>query len=236
MKRYILAFLVVFMLLIGTIVQKYEHDVLHDGSSVITKSFRLSALGPVNESALKRFCADNLEYGCSIENGEMHVTIALSKQTEYYTLVVDYGFPFVTYDLTIRSVPDDVFAEKIDAIMKANGYAGTGRKEPIDITTKDTEIEAFLKTYGDISYSVKMPGSIVDNNVGKRSDSVVTFAFSEVFKKEGPVIIKSQEINSGYLLLATMAIVIIAFAFTFLKKAPKAEEGPKPLKPKKRKN
>ena len=44
---------------------------------------------------------------------------------------------------------------------------------------------------------------------------------SEAYETEGEITVKSQEVNWGYVLLVSMAVVLIAFALSFLKKKPK---------------
>jgi hypothetical protein len=169
----------------------------------------------VDSSKLRNTCMANAGLGCTVDDGTIILKTAIPKNSEYYSFRTDYGIPFTTYSLSIKSIPNDVFSKQLNAVLVAAGMPAGSEYEVLEIT-KDGDISSSLKIFGDISYSVEMPGDIFEANIGSAtSSSGATFLLSDAYAAGGPVVIKSREINWGYLLLIFAAIAIIGFALSF---------------------
>ena len=205
------------ILLTGAIAQEYTHTMERDGDSTITKTFDTTLLHGYDMGAIATVCQSS-EYSCSVEDGKMSLAISLDKTNKHYQTESEYGLPFITYTLSLRTVPTDLFSEEMSRILVAAGYEEGPEIPATEIWTRDTEATSVLRNFGDISYTVEMAGWITETNVGEISGSAVTFMFSEAYQTEQNIIIKSQEINAGYLVLVVMAIVLMAFTLSFIKK------------------
>jgi len=226
MRNIAILMFAVSILLTGAIAQEYTHDVGRNGDSVITKTFDTTLLHGYDIEKIAAVC-DTGEYGCAVEEGKMSIALIIDESSKYYDEETEYGIPFITYTLSLRMVPTDLFSEQMNMILVAAGY-GEGAEIPeTEIWKRDTEAASLLREYGDISYSVNMPGGIVEAGVGEITGSSVTFLFSEAYGTEGNIMVKSQEINSGYLVLGIMVVVLIAFALSFgMKKKKMAPKKP----------
>ncbi len=232
MRNIAILMFAVSILLTGAIAQEYTQTVERDGDSRITKTFATTLLHGYDIEAIEAVC-ENEEYSCSIENGKMSITISAYEGSKYYQEETDYGLPFITYTLTLRSVPTDLFSQKLNEILVASGQEERTEVPATEIWKRDSEAVSTLRSFGDISYTIYMPGWISETNIGEVKDSAVTFMFSEAYQEETSIIIKSQDINSGYFVLVVMAIVIVAFTFSFLKK--KKPAPARPVEPRRKK-
>jgi len=226
MRNIAILMFAVSILLTGAIAQEYTHDVGRNGDSVITKTFDTTLLHGYDMEKIAAVC-DTGEYGCAVEGGKISLAIAIDETSKYYEAETEYGIPFITYTLSLRVVPTDLFSEQMNMILVAAGYDEGAEIPETEIWKKNAEAASMLRQYGDISYTVNMPGGVVEAGIGEISGSSVTFLFSEAYSTEGNIVIKSQEINSGYLVLGLMIVVLIVFALSFgMKKKRMAPEKP----------
>jgi hypothetical protein len=145
----------------------------------------------------------------------------------------DYGFPYITYTMAIHSITTDLFSIKQNQILVAAGYPKGSAYEAVDISKKDANTAQMLKSFGDISYVVEMPGAVTETNVGQKTGpATVTFLLSDAYGKDGLVLVKSQELNVGYIVIGALIIVLAAFALSFLKKKPEEQASPEPKRKK----
>ena len=233
MRNIAILMFAVSILLTGAIAQEYTQTVGRDGDSVITKTFDTTLLHGYDIDAIAAVC-QNSEFSCSVEDGKMSLSINIDEDSRYYNEETEYGLPFITYTLTLRTVPTDLFSEEMNKIMVAAGYEEGPDVPAAEIWKKDSEAVSLLRNFGDISYTVNMPGNVVETSIGEMSGSTATFMFSDAYRVEENIVVKSQEINSGYLVIGIMIVVLIAFALSFMKKKPMKTEKP-PRKTRRRK-
>jgi len=235
MRNIAILMFAVSILLTGAIAQEYTQTVERDGDSVITKTFDTTLLHSYDINKIAAVC-QNSEFSCSVEDGKMSLSINVDEDSRYYEEETEYGLPFITYTLTLRTVPTDMFAEEMNKILVAAGYEEGPDVPAIEIWKRDSEAVSVLRNFGDISYTIYMPGNVVETSIGEMSGSTATFMFSDAYMVEENIVVKSQEINSGYLVLGIMLVVLIIFALPFMKKKPmKTDKAPRKTRRRKKK-
>jgi len=228
-KPFFMLLLLVSFLLVGAITRQYVHEQGADGSAVLTVKMKTAALGAVDYEKIANLCP---QYKCSIDKDSFSISAELTKGP-YYKFYNDYGFPYITYTLEINAIPDDVLAEKTAELLKAAGENVGGGVEASDITAKNTELADMLRRTGDMSYTVVMPGEVTETSVGQKNGNTASFMLSQAYAQGGPVVIKSRQLNTAYLLGALLIIaLIILSAYFFLQKR---ETGQKEVKSRQRK-
>ncbi len=209
--------------------QYYVASVQRDGFIDITKSQDISLFSStLPADAFERIasvCVQDPTLRCSMDAQKKVLTITerFPYSTIYSTLSPDYGFPYVTYTLVVKQIPTDRFAEGVENILvKANlSQAGEGTlPASLDLSVNNAESAAFLRMVGvNLTYAVVMPGAVKEAYSGNVTGVVVgeraTFDLIEVFGSPNPIIIKSSELNGGYIVLAAAIVVLAAFAISF---------------------
>jgi len=229
--RILLAVMFLSVLLTGSTYQSYEQTVGTEGNSVIVKAtdigLMLGMLGDDVEQEIGAACSADPSLRCSVSNGTLIMEEAFSSNEGYYTYDVNYGIPFIEYDLVVKKVPVDRFTEKLDEILVAaeltNGSTSSG--EPLNLQDGDTngEIALFMRQSGlEMGYVIIMPGEIASataGEIGGTTEGPMTeFMLSEVLQESKPITVKSREINWGYIIVIAMVIVLALFTLSFIRK------------------
>jgi hypothetical protein len=205
--KWFVMFMLISLLLTGSVTQVYTHKVDALGDSRITESRDISFfLSILPEDALTRIdsiCQLNSSLGCSLQNTTLTMTLDLERGNGYYTLTTDNGFPFVTTTLTINKIPTDLFDERINSILLYTKLVSDeGSTQPIDLTEKSANKAkaAALKASGFVvTYSIEMPNKQVSN-----------YDLVEILEDSKPIVVQTQEINSWTIVLV-LGIGLLAF-------------------------
>lgn len=213
----LLAVFVVLFSLTGAIAQECTQSVQRDGSAFITKTTDVSLLGSeVDAAKVQKLCAENANYGCQVENGKLSITVPVESKNTYYTLQTDYGILDITYTFTLNAVPNDLFSQRINALLVGAGYSAGNDYEASQVWKKNENLAQTLKTFGDISYTVTMPGEVIETSTGSKTGSTATFLLSDVLSGDGGAVVKSRELNWGYIILIVLVLVLAGFAASLL--------------------
>ena len=228
--RIIIAVMFLSIMLTGSVFQSYGQTVEREGNSVMIKTtdigLMLGMLGGDVEQKLDAACSDP-SLGCSVSDGALVMQDSFTQKEGYYTYEADYGIPNIDYIVTVKKIPSDVFTEKLDGILFTAGLTNStteGSVEPInlqDAEGNEGSVDFMRKTGLDISYVVIMPGSITGATAGGVSGAIdgnrAEFMLSQVLQESKPIVVKSSEINWGYIIVIAMVIVLLAFAVSFIK-------------------
>ncbi len=227
--RTALAF-VLLLMLTGSIFQSYEHTVDTKGDSVLEKEMDVGIfLGLLEEGAAGKIssaCSSDESLGCSFSEGVLVLSDKFSENDGYYSFEASYGIPYVEYELTIRKIPNERFTEMLDRILLAAGLTNTSSTSygaPLNLQDPaNRESAVFLRQSNiDISYAVLMPGEVASAASGEVSgsieDSRAEFMLSDVLYEAQPIVVKSREINWGYIIFIAAVVVLAAFALSFRK-------------------
>jgi len=229
--RILLAVMFLSVLLTGSTYQSYEQTVGTEGNSIIVKTtdigLMLGMLGDDVGQEIGAACSADPSLRCSVSNGTLMMEEAFSSNEGYYTYDVNYGIPFIEYDLVVKKIPVGKFTERLDDILVAagltNGSASSG--EPMNLQDAETNKETalFMRQSGlDISYVIIMPGNIASATAGEVSGTttgpMTEFVLSEVLQESKPITVESREINWGYIIVIAMVIVLALFTLSFIRK------------------
>lgn len=232
MRREILALLILTAFASAALDQSYAMSISRDGSSVISKSFNLAlssdgldgdALGKISD-----ICQSDSAVGCSVEGTRLTISEGFSPG-EYYSFDAEYGLPSITYTVTLKKIPDDKFSLALDGLMrKAGALSGSqGTASPIDLgeEQKNRENAMFLRKFNaNMTYMVLMPTNIgyamAGNTSGMVSGESASFDLLSLMEESRPVVIKSSELNMGYLIILAAFVVLGALAVSFFKSKP----------------
>lgn len=225
MKRLIFA-LMIFSLVCASFDQSYTHDMNRNGAATIEKTMDISIFsGELSKNAfskMKDYCENTMDIQCSVDVDKKTVTIKESFSSgTYYAFTADYGIPYTTYVLEIERVPTNVFSEKLESILVAIGEANASgeKSSPISLRDQKTneELVLVLETLkANLTYTVEMPSEVESSSLGIVSGSTVSFDIVSAMKQSQPVLIKSTEINYGYLIGIVGALVLIVMAYLFV--------------------
>jgi hypothetical protein len=230
MRREILALLLFSVLINAALDQSYTHTVSSDGSSTITKSMDLTIFSNIlGDDAFERIdeiCQANQTADCSVDKEERAITITERfSEGSYYTLTVDHGIPYVTYNLVVRRVSTDRFASSLDRLLvaaEAVEEAG-GATESLNLRDEANKESAdYLERFkANITYTINMPAPVHEARAGTVNGSItgnsVQFDFIDVLRESDYMVVTSKEINYGYLSIIAMVIVLAALAVSFFR-------------------
>ena len=215
--RILLAVIFLSVLLTGSTYQSYEQTVGTEGNSIIVKTtdigLMLGMLGNDVEQQMSSACSADASLRCSVSDGTLMMEEAFTKNDGYYTYEVNYGLPFIEYDLVVKKIPVEKFTERLDDILVAagltNGSVSSGEPMNLQDAENNREIALFMRQSGlDISYIIIMPGEIASATAGEVSGTstgpMTEFMLSEVLQESKPIVVKSQEINWGYIIIIAM--------------------------------
>ena len=229
--RTLLAVMLLSVLLTGSIFQTYEHSVEPDGDSVVVKEMDtglfLGMLGDGAGEKIENACSLDPTLECSFSDGTLKMMEEFSTSENYYSFEVGYGLPYIEYELIVKKIPIEKFSERLDNILLAAGLvnetAGSyGDAMNLLDSEENRESASFMRESGlDISYVAVMPGEIVEAYAGGASGTIngsrAEFLLSDVLYESQPVVVRSREINWGYIVLIAAIIVLAAFALSFRK-------------------
>jgi hypothetical protein len=211
--------------------QSYVQDVSRDGSSKIAKTSELAIFSTqlTNQSfsRMKQVCDGEFKVDCSIDVERKTVTITESFEPGgYYTYGSEYGLPEVTYTLVINKIPNDKFASSLSRLLVAanitDASTGGGTVNPIDFEDElnNREAAGILRLIrANLNYTVNMPYDIDEAHAGNLTGNIsgrkVTFDLVSLLEQSKPIVIKSRELNLGYIVLILGIIAVAALAFSF---------------------
>lgn len=205
----ILPLFIVLILLTGSITQTYTQSTDSLGVSTVEEKRDLSPILQLfADSALsdiKSVCESYNSFNCVVEGTILTSQISINPVNDYYTLETDSGFPFTTTTLTIERIPTDLFDSKINSILEiAQLTSGKGSADPIDLNQvqeNKAKAQALNQAGIVLIYSVMMPnGETSEHNL------------NEILQDSKPIIIKTQEINIGLIILI-LGVVVLGFLF-----------------------
>jgi len=215
--RNLLIVMLLSVLLTGSIFQSYEQTVSINGNSVIEKEMSLDLfsgiLGENADMKIEIACM-NPSLGCVMADGNLTITDEFTENDGYYSFSVDYGIPYTEYQITIKKIPVERFTEKFDDILVGAEITDSPSEnygQPINLQDSEStkEIAGVIKSSNlDISYAVIMPGETISES---------EFLLSEVLEDSEPIVVKSRELNWGYLVFIVAVIILAAFALSFRK-------------------
>jgi len=231
--RKISAVAIVFLLIVltGSVFQTYEHTVKNNGESEIKKEFDLGfftgMFGQDADARIAQVCYPNSPFRCEYNNSKMVLRKEFSQNDGYYEFHVNYGVPFIDYEIVVRKIPTEKFSEMLDSVLFSAGVINAtaddyGKPINLENTAASKEAATLIKQTGlDIKYVIVMPGYVWNASAGNVSATSegerAEFLLSEVLEEGQPMVVKSRELNIGYMLLIAMIIVLAAFALSFRK-------------------
>jgi hypothetical protein len=230
MRRAIFVFLLLLAAAHAALDQSYVQTVARNGSSAIEKTMEVTIFAnQLTSDGLQRMqqvCASGPRFDCSVDVDAKTVLMREGfAPGGYYSFSTDYGVPSITYTLTIDRIPTDRFSNDLDRLLAAANVtdsSGGGAARPIDLKDAATNQEnaVLLKQFkANITYTIRMPVAIYDARAGGVQGSVsgneVSFDLVEVLSESRPIVVRSSELNSGYLLAIGGVIVLAALSVTF---------------------
>jgi hypothetical protein len=212
MKRLVI-FILLSILLTGSITQTYNQKLDSLGNSKITESRDISFfLGLLPEGSLEKIntvCSTERNLDCSLENTTLTMSMEMDVDNNYYELETDNGFPFITTTLTINLIPTDLFDERINSILlSANLVSESESAKPIDLTESNSARAAALRNSGfEVTYIVEMPN-------GEKT----SFDLLSVYEDTKPIVVQTTELNTSLVLVAIGIILVVFVSASFFGK------------------
>lgn len=203
--------------------QEYKHILSEDGTSQISQITELAIFGTFDPSIptkMANSCSKINDPGvsCKVEGNILVLKSDFSKNNKYFTIKTEYGFPEVTYTLTINKIPNDKFQK---ALLIASGEKGAV-SDAIDFNDKsvNANLAKQMALFGlEINYTIGIPGEIVTANAGKYNAVVgekeVTFQLNEVYKESAPLVVKAKTTNWSSVTMAGGVVFILLIALWF---------------------
>jgi len=235
--RTFLAFLLFSMLVFAPMEQSYVQTVARDGSSVIEKSTSLAIFANIITNAdlerMAQVCQKSTSLRCSVDAGSKTVMMGEDFISGgYYTYKSDSGLPFTTHSVMINRIATDRFSIALDKLLitsNATQAAGGGATvRPIDLNARDENRKnaALLRSIkANLTYTIIMPMPISEARAGNVSGSVdgniAVFNLVDVIGESAPIVVKSSELNAGYLVAIIGIIALASLALSFFKMKPK---------------
>lgn len=241
MRREILAFLILSTLVSAALDQSYVMTVDREGNSQISKSMDFLVFtedfSEEDFAKVKEICQSDSEIDCSVEGSTLTITEAFSPG-QYYSYQADYGVPYITYSLNLKSIPADRFDSSMNRLLMKAGAPSGSSGMPIDLSeaVKNRQNAEFLRKYDvNITYDLIMPTGISSSqangsDIGAVSGNIVSYDVVSLMERSGQVSIKSGELNMGYLIILAAAVVLGALAFSFFNSKPVKKTGKKKKK------
>ncbi len=243
MRREILAFLILSTLVSAALDQSYVMTLDRDGNSEISKSMDIvvftSGFTEEDFAKVKEICETDSEFDCSVDGKTLTITEDFAPG-QYYSYEADYGVPSISYKLTLKRIPTDSFADSMNKLfMKAGASAGGQSSSGFTIdllnTKENQENAEFLRKYdANITYKVMMPTHVdyamAGNSTGNVDGSYANFDVVTLMEESQPAVVKSSELNMGYLIILAAAVVLGALAFSFFNSNRPAKKAKKKKK------
>ncbi|MBN1169595.1 hypothetical protein JXA56_01090 [Candidatus Micrarchaeota archaeon] len=222
---------IIFLLLLTAAVsagldQFYEQKVLISGESVVEKTMDISLFSDDEALAKVEQVCSQKEY-CSLDNKTITITEKFAPGP-YYQYNDNYGL-FIEYEITVKRIPTDKFSRSLDSILKEAGAIDEigSAAEPLDLLDKEANRKSaeFLRKFNvNIVYAIDMPAEISEaragNVSGKIEGSRATFDIIEIMQDSDVIVVKSSQINMGYIITVTgiASLAVLAILFTRKKK------------------
>lgn len=233
MRREILAFLILSTLVSAALDQSYSMTLDREGNSQISKGMDIVVF--TNEfteddfEKVKEICETDSEIDCSVEGKTITITEDFVPG-QHYSYQADYGIPSITYEVTIKKIPTDTFSTSLDKLFrKAGAVNGSQSSSGVSIdllnAKENQENAKFLRKFdANITYQITMPTGVsyamAGNTTGVVNGNSVMFDVVSLMEESQPLLIKSSELNMGYLIILAAAIVLGALAFSFFNSKP----------------
>lgn len=232
MRREIFALLLMAFVASAAIDQTYVQTVARNGASGIEKTMELAVfsnqLATEGLANMAAYCEKSSGINCSVDVGAKKVVITEEFSSGgYYVFSTDYGLPSITHTMTLNRVPTDKFSNALERLLvaaNATEYAGSGGSaRSIDLSDQEANAEAaaILKTLNaNITYVVVMPSGVSEAKAGSVAGVIsgqrASFDLLAVMSEGGgPIVVKSQELNFGYLIAIAGVVVLGALALSF---------------------
>ncbi|HSB47383.1 MAG TPA: hypothetical protein VLD37_05190 [Candidatus Bilamarchaeum sp.] len=231
MRREALILLALLAVSCAALDQSYIQSVSRDGTSTISKTSELTLFTTVltNKSfaSMKQACESGKNLDCIVDVKAKTVTITESfSPGGYYTYSSEYGIPEVAYTLTINKIPNDKFASSLSKLLIAANISGAaegaGSVNPIDFEDEANNREAagiLRQIRANLTYTIVMPFDVDEahagNITGTVSGKTVTFDLVSLLQESKPIVVRSRELNLGYIVLFIGLIAVAALAFSF---------------------
>jgi hypothetical protein len=232
MRREIFAILLLSLVASAAIDQSYIQTVSRNGASSMAKTMEIAVfsnqLATEGLAKMADYCEKSSGINCSVDVEAKKIVITESFASGgYYAFSNEYGIPSITYTVAISRVPTDRFSNSLSRLLvaaNATEYSGTGGSaKSIDLsdTEGNAEAAAILKSLkANITYTVIMPSGVSEAKagsvIGKISGQTASFDLLEVMSESGgPIVVKSQELNYGYLIAIAGIVVLGALALSF---------------------
>jgi hypothetical protein len=235
MKRIFLFFMLLTITMCIAISQTYVHIVNQDETSSITQITDLAIYG-LFDSSMPTKMADTCkkvsepDIDCTVTGNRLNLNTTMNKNNGYFTLENDYGFPYITYTLTINALPNDKFHA---AMIKASGVS-TQAAESQNLSKKEDNkiLSSQLKAMNmELNYVVALPGELISATAGSYqaniSNGSALFVMSDVFADSEPLVIKSKSLNLGALAMLVGVVFLVVLAYLYLKSKQRKTESEK---------
>ncbi len=236
MRREFLGLLILSVMASAAIDQEHIQVVARNGSSSIEKTMEVVIFSDqLAADALLRMaqvCRTSAAVDCSVDVEGKTVTMREDYLPgTYYTYSSEYGLPFVTHTITISKVPTDRFSRALARLLVlANATepaAGGGSVNPIDLL--DTEqngpsVEILRRLDANLTYVVIMPLPVAEASAGEAPGRVdgdrAEFDLIAVMEAGKPMVVRSRELNLGYMVAIAGIVVVAALALAFFRSKP----------------
>lgn len=233
MRREILALLILSTLVSAALDQSYVMTVDRDGNSEISKSMDFlvftADFTAEDFAEVKEICQTDSEIDCGVEGSTLTITEKFAPG-QHYSYSADYGIPYITYSLTLKSIPADKFDSTMNRLLMKAGAGDSSASSgiPIDLSNanENQENAKLLRKYDvNITYDIIMPTGVSyskanGSDSGAISGNTVSYDVVSLMEQSEQVSVKSSELNMGYLIILAAAVVLGALAFSFFNSKP----------------
>jgi hypothetical protein len=237
MRRAIIGILLLAIIADAALDQHYVQTVARGGGSSISVTSEVALFeGMLSEGGLERMaraCEKGMDFECVVDAGNRTVTLSEDYAPGgYYTYSSEYGIPFITHTLTVGRIGTDRFSRAMDDLLDeanaTNGSSGAGgTSKAIDLSDKARNAESarVMRLVGaNVTYAVIMPSQVSEARAGGATGAMsgnrAEFDLAAVLAESKPMVVKSQEINFGFLIAIAGVAALIALAVSFARTKP----------------
>ena len=229
MKKLLLFLLLFSLAAFAANEQVFTQEVYQNGTSKISRQMDLSIfsarLGADGLSKMAQKCIGGFVPTCSVDVSKksLYMEEFFSPDDSYYAFSSDGGFPYMTYSLTINSIPTQKFVQDTDRLLYESGAltdsAGSA-SSPLDLSKNNSNFISIAKLLNtNLSYSVIMPGSIDLASAGSYRGSIYAstagFDLLSVLQTRSPIIVRSKDFNSSLFVMIIGAIALVLLGYLF---------------------
>jgi hypothetical protein len=236
MRRELLGLLILSAMAAAAIDQEYVQVVARNGSSSIEKTMEVVLFSDqLAADALVRMeqvCRTSTAVDCTVDAEARKVTMREDYLPgTYYSYSTEYGLPFVTHTISISKVPTDRFSRALGRLLVlANATepaAGGGSVNPIDLLDREENgpnVEILRRIDANLTYVVVMPLPVAEASAGEVTAAVdgerAEFDLIRVMEEGKPMVVRSRELNLGYMVAIAGVVVVAALALAFFRSKP----------------